>query len=314
MRWQVAVHIPNLVRPLHEKENIMSTGKQLRMKRLIDPVTGTSIICALDHGMTSPLFLSGLYDTSSRLQEAIRGGAHVFMLGPGVASRVVEHFTPTTSLALMLTASAAGRPLGAAITPINSVEMAVRYGADAVVIYVALAGDDERDMITYASRIAEEAATRGMPLIAEAEFPNAYQTLTDAAQVYGADYLQRNARLCAELGADIVKVNWSGDAQSFQKIVRSTFAPVVVAGGTLVSDEELLKRMSQAMEVGAIGCSVGRNIFEHRNPEAMTRALCRIIRDQWPVKQALEELVEVLEQKPLSKHTHPNPVSLANPL
>lgn len=279
----------------------MSTGKQLRMKRLIDPRTGTSIICALDHGMTSPVFLHGLYNTRGRLQEAIRGGANVFMLGPGMASRMAEYFTPTTSLALMLTASAAGRPGGATITPINSIDMALRYGADAVVVYVALAGDDEREMIAYISRIAEEAEARGMPLIAEAEFPNAYQTLTDAAQDYGVDYLQRNARLCAELGADIVKVNWSGDAQSFQQIVRSTSAPVVVAGGTLVSDEELLNRMAQAVDVGAIGCSVGRNIFEHSNPEAMTMALCRVIRDRWPVKLALEELGETLKQKLLEK-------------
>lgn len=282
----------------------MSIGKQLRMKRLIDQGTGTSIICALDHGMTSPIFLQGLYNTSSRVQEAIRGGAHVFMMGTGMVSQLAEYFAPTTSLALMLTASAAGRPAGAAITPINSLDMAVRYGADAVVIYVALAGDDEREMIRYTSQIAEEAAARGMPLIAEAEFPNAYQTLKDAVQDYGADYLQRNARLCAELGADIVKVNWSGDAQSFQKIVQSTFVPVVVAGGTLVSDEELLNRMAQAMEVGAIGCSVGRNIFEHRHPEAMTRSLCRVIRDRWSVKHALEELSETLEQQAVADHAN----------
>src|SRR5207237_1362889 len=82
-----------------------------------------------------------------------------------------------------------------------------------------------------------------------------------------------NARLCSELGADIVKVNWSGDQRSFGEIVRAADAPVVVAGGTVVSDAELLARMEQAREVGAIGCSVGRNIFQHEHPEAMTRAL-----------------------------------------
>lgn len=275
----------------------MSTGKQLRMKRLIEPTSGTSVICALDHGMTSPVVLPGLYDTAGRLQEAIRGGANVFMLGAGMASRLAPHFTPSTALALMLTASAAGRPAGAVIAPVNSVDLAVRVGADAVVVYVALAGDDERDMITYASAIAEQADARGIPLIAEAEFPNAYQTLTQAVQGYGVDYLQRNARLCAELGADIVKVNWSGDAESFRRIVRSTPAPVVVAGGAVISDDELLGRMEQAMEVGAIGCSVGRNIFEHSNPEAITRALCRVIRDRWPARQALDELSEALSSR-----------------
>jgi DhnA family fructose-bisphosphate aldolase class Ia len=271
----------------------LSFGKTIRLKRLIEPQYGSCIICALDHGMTSPTFLSGLYDTRARAREAIAGGANVFMLGRGMARHVAEVFTPTTSLALMLTASAAGRPQGAVVTPIGSVEEALRLGADAVVVYVALAGENEPEMIRYASAIGEACEAQGMPFIAEAEFPNAYQTLNEAGASYGAEYLLRNARLCAELGADIVKVNWSGDPQSFERIVRAAGVPVVVAGGTLVSDEELLTRMELAVSVGAIGCSVGRNIFQHRNPEAITRALCRVIREKWRASEALEELLEV---------------------
>jgi DhnA family fructose-bisphosphate aldolase class Ia len=268
----------------------MSLGKTIRMKRLIEPQFGSCIVCALDHGMTSPIFLHGLYDTRARTREAIAGGANVFMLGRGMAKRVAEEFTSATSLALMLSASAAGRPQGAIVTPIGSVEEALRLGADAVVVYVALAGENESEMIQYASTVGEACDAWGMPFIAEAEFPNAYQTLTEAGSTYGAEYLLRNARLCAELGADIVKVNWSGDQASFEKIVRATNAPVIVAGGTLVSDEELLSRMEQAVAVGAIGCSVGRNIFQHKNPRAMTRALCRVIREKWSARDALTEL------------------------
>jgi fructose-bisphosphate aldolase, class I len=268
----------------------MNLGKAIRLKRLIEPQYGSCIICALDHGMTSPNFLDGLYDTRKRTQEAIAGGANVFMLGRGIAQQVMSEFTPNTSLALMLSASAAGRPQGAVVTPIGSVEEALRLGADAVVVYVALAGENEAEMIQYTSQIGEGCEKWGMPFIAEAEFPNAYQTLTEAGSTYGAKYLLRNARLCAELGADIVKVNWSGDQSSFEKIVRAANVPVVVAGGTLVSDEELLSRMQQAVAVGAIGCSVGRNIFQHHNPTAITRALCRVIREKWSARDALAEL------------------------
>jgi class I fructose-bisphosphate aldolase len=268
----------------------MNLGKMLRLKRLIEPRYGSCIVCALDHGMTSPRFLDGLYDTRARTREAIAGGANVFMLGRGMASRVADEFTPQTSLALMLSASAAGRPQGSVVTPIGSVEEALRLGADAVVVYVALAGENEAEMISYASKIGEACADWGMPFIAEAEFPNAYQALIEANSAFGAEYLQRNARLCTELGADIVKVNWSGDQASFEKIIRAADAPVIVAGGTLVSDEELLKRMEQAVAVGAIGCSVGRNIFQHQNPRAITRALCRVIREKWSAREALAEL------------------------
>lgn len=270
----------------------MSLGKTIRLKRLIEPQFGSCIICALDHGMTSPTFLDGLYDTRRRTREAIAGGANVFMLGRGIARQVIEEFTPATSLALMLSASSAGRPQGAEVTPIGSVEEALRLGADAVVVYVALAGENESQMIQYASEIGEACDAWGMPFIAEAEFPNAYQTLVEAGRTYGADYLLRNARLCAELGADIVKVNWSGDRSSFEKIVRAANVPVVVAGGTLVTDEELLSRMQQAVAVGAIGCSVGRNIFQHKNPAAITRALCRVIREKWSARDAMAELEE----------------------
>jgi fructose-bisphosphate aldolase, class I len=269
---------------------VTSIGKQIRMSRLIEPDTGVSIICALDHGMTAPQFPSGLVHTRVRTREAIAGGANVLMLSRGFANRVIAEFKPTTSLALMLTASAAGRPSGAQITPIGSVEEALTLGADAVVAYVALAGDNEPAMIEYASEIGEACASLGMPFIAEAEFPDAYSSLETISGDYGADYLKRNARLCVELGADIVKVNWSGDEESFAEIVEACDAPVVVAGGTVVPDEELLQRLEAARRAGAIGCSVGRNIFQHERPEAITRAIARIFRDGATASDAAEEL------------------------
>jgi DhnA family fructose-bisphosphate aldolase class Ia len=247
--------------------------------------------------MTSPQFLRGLFDTRARTREAIAGGANVFMLSRGMVSRVVDEFTPKTSLALMLSASAAGRPGGPVVTAIGSVEEALTLGADAVVVYVALAGSNEPEMISYASRIGEACARLGIPFIAEAEWPNAYQTLTDLKDTYSAEYLTRNARLCVELGADIVKVNWSGDQRSFAEIVRACDGPVVVAGGTLVCDEELLTRLEQATQAGAVGCSVGRNIFEHRDPRAITQAIGRVMRDKWPARRALEELAETLRTR-----------------
>jgi len=269
-----------------------ATGKRIRLNRLIQAETNTCLIVAIDHGMTSPVFLDGLYDTGRRIQESISGGANVLMLSRGTVKHHVQYFQRDTSLALMLTASAAGRPGGALITPIGSVDEALTIGADAVVVYVALAGENEAEAITYVSGIGEACERLGMPFIAEAEYPNAYQSLDTMSQSLGAEYLKRNARLCAELGADIVKVNWSGDAASFEEIIRACERPVVLAGGTLISDEALLNRMEQAREAGAVGCSVGRNVFQHKQPQAVTRAISRVFRDRWPARQALEELAE----------------------
>jgi DhnA family fructose-bisphosphate aldolase class Ia len=98
------------------------------------------------------------------------------------------------------------------------------------------------------------------------------------------------------LGADIVKTNWPGDAESFGSLVEAANGiPVVLAGGSRVDDLELLQRMEVAMARGAIGCSVGRNIFMHRSPEAITRALSRVIRERWTADTAFSALGDELE-------------------
>jgi DhnA family fructose-bisphosphate aldolase class Ia len=267
-----------------------STGKRIRLNRLIHKETDSSIIIAIDHALTSPVLLRGLVELDLRVKECVEGGANVFMLSRGGAAIGCGEFSRETSLALMLTASAAGRPSGPVITPISSVEEALRLGADAVVVFVALGGENEPEMISYVSKVGEACEALGMPLIAEAEYPNAYQSLASLETTFGAKYLERNARLCAEMGADIVKVNWSGDYESFKFIVEATKKPVVLAGGPMLPDDEFLARMTLAHQAGAIGCSVGRNVFEHANPRAMVRALTNIFCRNYSGEQALVEL------------------------
>lgn len=275
----------------------MSPGKATRMKRLLRSETNSSIIFAIDHGMTSPAYLKELSRTRKITQVAIEGGAHVVMLSQGFWPRVVDVFEPNTSLALMLTASAPRSPRNPIQTPISSVDQALRLGADAVVVFVALQLQGDPEMISYLSRIGEECEIKGIPLIAEAEYPTTYQSLDNLSDSYGIDYLFYNARLCAELGADIVKVNWTGDKKSFGEIVEAVGAPVVLAGGSRVADEELLERYEGAVSVGAVGCSVGRNIFQHQDPKAITVALRRVIEEKWRAREAYEELQSALHSE-----------------
>jgi fructose-bisphosphate aldolase / 2-amino-3,7-dideoxy-D-threo-hept-6-ulosonate synthase len=272
-------------------------GKAMRLKRVIDPA-GVSIICALDHGMTSPTFLEPLADISTRAAETVAGGANVIMMSKGMIRVAEGAFSPTTSLALLLSAS--GNPGGdrPEIVQIAEVEEALVLGADAVVLFTALGGDTEPGMIDILANVGRECAALGMPFIAEAEFPTTYATVEELKQQYGFEYLRRSVRLCAELGADIVKTNWPGDPESFAKLVEATNGiPVVLAGGSRLEDQELLWRMQVAVEAGAIGCSVGRNIFMHTSPEAITRALARVIRERWTSDKAHEALLEELSHR-----------------
>ena len=268
----------------------MQLGKSMRLKRVIDQA-GVSVICALDHGMTAPTFLEPLSDIRARTREAVAGGANVIMMSKGMIGQAVDAFSPTTSLALLLSASANPGEARPAVIQIAEVEEASRLGADAVVLFTALGGENEAAMIRILSEVGRESALLGVPLIAEAEFPTTYASVEELSERYGFEYLRRSVRLCAELGADIVKTNWPGDEDSFGKLVQAVNGvPVVLAGGSRVDDGELLRRMECAMQAGAIGCSVGRNIFMHRSPQAITRALSRVIRDRWPARKALTQL------------------------
>jgi fructose-bisphosphate aldolase/2-amino-3,7-dideoxy-D-threo-hept-6-ulosonate synthase len=267
------------------------------MKRVVDP-TGASIICALDHGMTSPTFLKPLSDVRARTEEAVSGGANVIMMSKGMIRLAEPAFSRETALALLLSASANPGEDRPSVVQIAQVEEAARLGADAVVLFVALGGETEAGMVGTLSAVGGECDRLGMPLIAEAEFPTTYARVEDLADTYGVDYLLRNVRLCAELGADIVKTNWPGSAESFARLVEATAGiPMVLAGGSQVDDGELLGRMEAAVSAGAIGCSVGRNIFMHAHPEAITRALSRVIRERWPATKAHEELQAVLSER-----------------
>jgi fructose-bisphosphate aldolase / 2-amino-3,7-dideoxy-D-threo-hept-6-ulosonate synthase len=270
------------------------TGKAMRLKRVIDPA-GVSVICALDHGMTSPTFLEPLADITARASETVAGGANVIMMSKGMIAIAEPSFSPTTSLALLLSASASPGGDRPEIVQIAEVEEALILGADAVVLFTALGGDTEASMIEILSSVGRECAALGMPFIAEAEFPTTYASVEELKDLYGFEYLRRNVRLCAELGADIVKTNWPGDAEGFAKLVEATNGiPVVLAGGSRLEDAELLTRMEHAVAAGAIGCSVGRNIFMHRSPEAITRALSRVIRERWSADKAVAALQEEL--------------------
>jgi DhnA family fructose-bisphosphate aldolase class Ia len=150
-------------------------------------------------------------------------------------------------------------------------------------------------MIRTLAGVGRECASLGMPFIAEAEFPTTYASVEELTDQYGFEYLQRNVRLCAELGADIVKTNWPGGADAFRRLVEAANGiPVVLAGGSRLKDHQLLGRMEAAMAAGAIGCSVGRNIFMHRSPEAITRALSRVIRERWTADKAAQALEDEL--------------------
>ena len=264
-------------------------GKQIRMKRVLDEDTNTSVICALDHGMTSPVFLEPLADIEARAREAVAGGPTCSCCPAGCRgwrsgrSRARPRRSRTCSRRPPTPASARASPPSARWTR-RCAPGPTRWcctwpwAARPTAGHAGAAGRGRRGA-------CEEL---GMPFIAEAEWPSAYSTLT--AEL-GVDYLLRSVRVCAELGADIVKTNWPGSKEDFGRLVEATSGlPVVLAGGSRITERELLDAPAGG-HGGRRGRLLGRAQHLHaRAPRAMARALTRVIVDRWPADQALDEL------------------------
>jgi DhnA family fructose-bisphosphate aldolase class Ia len=245
---------------------------------------------AFSHGTSAREVIKGLERPREMVRMAVRAGADCIFLAPGLVEAVGDILQEDRhiAVAVKVTASASHGEVPYQETLTTSVERSLDLGADAVVALIPFAPQNEPDVIRLTAALGESCARWSVPFIAEAEFPNAYYGDEDFAGQLGLPYLRRSARLCAELGADIVKSNWMGSAATFAEIVESVPVPVVVAGGSRVSDLDLLEKIEQARVAGAIGCSVGRNVFQHERPEAMLRAICAVVRSGVPPQQALD--------------------------
>jgi fructose-bisphosphate aldolase/2-amino-3,7-dideoxy-D-threo-hept-6-ulosonate synthase len=274
----------------------MNVAKALRLRRIIDPDSGTAIMFAFSHGTSAPQVLAGLEQPERMVAAAAKGGADCVFLAAGLVESLAEVLASSglgVAVKVSATASRGGTPYQEVLT--TSVERSLELGADAVVALLPFAPENEPEVIRLTATLGEACGRWGVPFIAEAEYPNSYYGDEKFAEEWGVPYLRRSARLCAELGADIVKSNWTGSVDTFAEIVESVSVPVVVAGGSRVSDLDLLQNLQAAREAGAIGCSVGRNIFQHETPERMVRAIAAVFKEGAGAQEAFDrELGEVV--------------------
>jgi DhnA family fructose-bisphosphate aldolase class Ia len=108
---------------------------------------------------------------------------------------------------------------------------------------------------------------------------------------YEVKLVKHAARVGAELGADIVKVVYTGSAESFKEVVEGCFVPVVIAGGEKMgNDEDIIEMIKGAMTAGAAGVSIGRNVFQHKDPEKIVQAISKIVHGDTPVEEKVKNL------------------------
>ncbi len=260
-------------------------GKNIRIERIMDRSTGRAVIVPLDHGIAmGPI--EGLVDMRSTVDKVSQGGATAVVLHKGILPFSHRSFGRDIGLIMHLSASTGLSPQPNHKVIVTTVEEAIKWGADAVSIHVNLGDDHEYAMLRDFGQIACKCNEWGMPLLVMI-----YPRGKDIPDAYNVDMLKKCARTATELGADIIKTNYTGDIDSFKEVVRGAQAPVIIAGGPKVdSDEKLLQMVKDSMDAGGKGVSIGRNVFQHRNVIGITKAISGIVLEDMDVEEALKIL------------------------
>lgn len=262
-------------------------GKHIRMERIMDRNTGKTILVPLDHGVSvGPI--DGIIDIKESVDRVAAGGANAIIEHKGLVGAGHRKKGADIGLIIHLSASTSLSPYPHSKTLVCSVEEAIKLGADAVSIHVNIGDGQEKEMLHDFGRVAYEARTWGMPLLAMV-YPRGEKIKNE----YDVCVVKHAARVASEMGADIVKVSYTGSPQTFRQVVEGSTIPVVIAGGAKMdSDRDILEMVRGAMDAGSAGVSIGRNVFQHKNPTQMVRAMAAIIFDDSTVDKALE----ILEQ------------------
>jgi predicted phospho-2-dehydro-3-deoxyheptonate aldolase len=260
-------------------------GKQIRLARLSDYESGKFIIVPMDHGGTAGP-IEGLMNIPEAVENVAKGGATAVVLHKGMATVGLAKLGGQIGFIQHLSGSTKLGPSPDKKVLISSVEEAIQIGADAVSVHINVGADDEDDMLEDFGEISSACRDWQIPLLGMM-----YPRGPEIKDPFDVDVVKHVARLGAELGADIVKTNYTGSVESFKDVINGCTVPVVIAGGPKAeSTFDVLKMVKDAMSAGAMGVSIGRNVFQHSHVTNMTRAISKIILENTEVEYAYQEI------------------------
>ncbi len=255
--------------------------KTRRLGRIFRP-NGRTLIVAMEHTVIFGPG-KGLERPGETIAQVIAGGADAVMTSFGIASHFARELTP---VGLILRADGATTKLGQDVpAPVwFGVEEALRLGADALCISAYPGDHKEQATFDNLASVAREAHSWGLALQAEM-VPGG---MGSGPEFRTAENVALAARVGIELGADWVKVPYT---PNFEQVTGVCFKPVVIMGGAQRGSAiEFLSELRAAMDAGAAGGTIGRNIFESDDPQAMTAAIAAIIHNDASVDEAMDIL------------------------
>lgn len=260
-------------------------GKRVRLERIMDRDTKRTVIVPMDHGISSGPIL-GLRDMTGAVNKVAEGGANAVLLHKGIVRAGHRGYGRDIGLIIHISASTSLGPDPNMKVRATTVEEAISLGADAISVHVNVGAENEPDQLRALGEVAEVCGAWGMPLLAMM-----YPRGEKIEDEHDPDVVAHAARVGAELGADIIKTNFTGTSKSFGKVVKGTPVPVVIAGGPkMETDEDVLKMAENAIRVGGAGVSIGRNVFQHDDPVGMVQALAKVVHQEASTEEAMKEI------------------------
>lgn len=276
-----APEIPQKSELFHLKGSAaLDWGMQNRLARIFNPKTGRTVMLAFDHGyFQGPT--SGLERIDLKILPLIPF-ADCLMLTRGVLRSVIP---PTTAKPVVLRVSGGTSILkelsneGLAV----DIEDAVRLNACGLAVQVFIGGEHEKETILNMTRMVDLGIRYGIPTLAV--------TAVGKEMQRDARYFRLATRICAELGAHFIKTYYV--EEGFETVAASCPVPIVIAGGKKIPELEALKMAYRAVQEGAAGVDMGRNIFQSTHPDAMIQAVRAVVHENETPEKAYDLFLEL---------------------
>src|SRR5919112_1263063 len=264
----------------------MDWGMQNRLAKIIRPKDSRCLMLAVDHGYF--LGPTERLEVPRRAINPLLQYADSLMLTRGILRTSVD---PKYDIPIVLRVSGGSSIVGEDLsneTITTSVEEAIRLNASCLAISIFVGSKYEYQTLSNLARLVNQGERYGIPVLAV--------TAVGKEMARDARYLSLACRIAAELGAHIVKTYYCKD---FTKVVESCPIPIIIAGGKKTSEKEALQLTFDAINDGASGVDMGRNIWQSDHPIAMIKAVKSIVHGNYNFQEAYDLFID--ESKGKSK-------------
>lgn len=251
-----------------------------------------AVIVPIDHGLGG--IISGWEEPSKTLARVIEGQPDAVMTTFGNLKHYRHLLDGKVATLLRLDSGLSSAWVDGEKAPsdwrlLYSVEDALRLGAAGVRVTAWFGTPMEMDCIEMVGKVAAECHRHGLLLCVETYPVPGPRIARD--DVLNPHHVATVCRLAYEYGADLIKTHFTGDAKSFRIVTATCPVPVLIAGGAKKESEwELLSTVKAMLDGGGAGVWCGRNVFQHKDPAGVVRALVQVIHNEATVEEALEEL------------------------